>query len=98
MTLREIARIAAADGLTAQEAAKKYGINMYSLRKIICRYDMPQLVTEQERRLEYQFKNMTDQQLQNYKDVLDLPKNRNSGNLERELLNNEFKRRQQNSI
>lgn len=98
MTLREIARIAAADGLTAQEAAKKYGINMYSLRKIICRYDMPQLVTEQERRFESQFKNMTDQQLKNYRDVLDLPKNRNSGNLERELLNNEFKRRQQNPV
>lgn len=94
MTLREIARIAAADGLTAQEASKKYGINMYSLRKIICRYDMPQLITEQERRLENQFKNMSDQQLQTYKEVLDLPKNRGCGNTERELLNNELARRE----
>lgn len=94
MTLREIARIAAADGLTAQEAAKKYGINMYSLRKIICRYDLPQLITEQERKFETQFKNMTDQQLLTYKSVLDLPKNTGCGNTERELLNNELARRE----
>lgn len=93
MTLREIARVSAAEGLTAQEASKRYGINMYSLRKIICRYRMPQLITERERDIEKQFKNMTDAQILNYKSILELPKNKNVGATERQMLSNELARR-----
>jgi hypothetical protein len=93
MTLREIARVSAAEGLTAQEASKKYGINMYSLRKIICRHRMPQLITERERDIETQFKNMTDAQILNYKSILELPKNKDVGATERQMLSNELARR-----
>jgi hypothetical protein len=93
MTLREIARVSAAEGLTAQEASKKYGINMYSLRKTICRHRMPQLITERERGIETQFKNMTDAQILNYKSILELPKNKDVGATERQMLSNELARR-----
>jgi len=93
ISLREIGRLAAADGLTAKEAAEKYGINKYSLRKVLCRYKMPQLITEQERAIVIQVSNMTDQQLKNYSIVLSLPKNKDVSSMEKEYVTNEIQRR-----
>lgn len=93
LTLRQIARVAAAEGMTAREAATKYGINMYSLRKVICRHDMPNLVSDEERDYIRQFSNMNDQQMLNYKAVLELPKNKDKAKVEKELFWLELKRR-----
>jgi uncharacterized protein YfaT (DUF1175 family) len=93
MTLREIARQAAADGLTAEEASEKYKVNKYSLRKIICRYNMPRLATNPERRVQEQFSKMSDQQLENYGKVLQLPKNSGCSKFEKEMFLLEIRKR-----
>lgn len=93
LTLRQIARLAAINGLTAREAANKYKVNMYSLRKTICRYDMPHLISDNERNYITQFSNMTNQQIKSYGAVLNLPKNINRAKVEKEFFMLELKRR-----
>lgn len=92
-SLQEIARLAFIEGLTAQEAGKKWGVNYISLRKVICRYNLPTLVTSYERRIRSFFSNMTDLQLRQYDELLRLPKNADVSQRERDYLKQEMKDR-----
>lgn len=92
-TLQEIARLAYIEGLTAQEAGKKWNVSYISLRKIICRYNMPTLMTTYERNAREQFARMTDIQLRSYEQALRLPKNARVSQKERDYLRDEMKNR-----
>lgn len=93
MTLREIARIAIADGMTATEAGLKYGVPAESIRKTVCRHKMPNLVTEYERTVVEQVSRMNDTQLRSYAQALLLPKNKKVSKTERNVVDEELKKR-----
>lgn len=66
---------------------------MYSLRKVLCRHKMPQLITEHERRIVAQIASMNDKQLKNYSVLLSLPKNKDVSRTEKEYVSKEIERR-----
>jgi transposase len=81
--LRDIARIAYTEGMTAHEAAEKFGVNVLSVRKVVCKHKMPRLLTAQDKHIMRQLKNMNDTQLLSYSNALSLPKNNSVGKAER---------------
>jgi hypothetical protein len=93
MTLAEIYRLAVAEGLTAKQAGKKYGVKPSSLQKIKHRNGFPSLASEWESKYKERFGSMTDQQLNAYYDALCLPKNYSKCQRERETALYELKLR-----
>lgn len=93
LTLRDIARIAYTEGMTAHEAADKFGVNVLSVRKVVCKHKMPRLLTDQDKHIMRQLKNMNDTQLKSYWNALQLPKNMNGGKTEREHVKKELELR-----
>lgn len=93
LTLRDIARIAYAEGLTSNEAADKFGVNVLSIRKAVCKHKMPRLLTEQDKHTMRQLANMNDTQLLSYWNALRLPKNKNTSNSEKDHVKKELERR-----
>ena len=94
MTLAQIYRIAVADGLTARQAGKKYGVKHTSLQKIKHRNGFPPLASEWESRHQDRFSSMTDTQLNSYYNALCLPKNYDRSIRERKACKKEFKLRE----
>ncbi|CAB4144263.1 hypothetical protein UFOVP460_26 [uncultured Caudovirales phage] len=93
MTRREIARIAFAEGMTAKEAGLKYGFSAESIRKVICRFKLPNLVTEYERIVINQVARLNDTQLKSYHTALLLPKNKKVSKIEKNVVAEELKKR-----
>lgn len=93
MTLREIARVALADGLTASEAGEKYGVSAESIRKTVCRHKLPNLVTEYERMVRQQIARLNDTQLKSYHEALMLPKNKKASKSEKIIVAEELQKR-----
>ena len=93
MTLREIARIALAEGMTANEAGLKYGVSAVSIRKTVCRHKLPNLVTEYERTMRQQVARLNDTQLRSYHAALLLPKNKNVSKTEKIVVAEELQKR-----
>lgn len=93
MTLREVARIALAEGMTAKEAGLKYGISAESIRKTVCRYKLPNLITEYERMIITQVARLNDTQLKSYHDALLLPKNKKVSKTEKNVVAEELQKR-----
>jgi transcriptional regulator with XRE-family HTH domain len=75
MTLFEIYRIALAEGLTAKQAAERFGVKASSVSKMKTRHKMPSLKTEFDIKSEAFLNQMPDTQLQSYMKALVLPKN-----------------------
>jgi transposase len=94
MKLVDAYRLAVAEGLTAKEAGKKYGVVPSSLQKIKHRYALPSLASEWESKYKGRFANMTDTQLNSYYNALNLPKNYTKCQKEREAVVAEFKLRE----
>jgi hypothetical protein len=94
MTLAEIYRLAVAEGLTARQAGKKYGVKHTSLQKIKHRNGFPPFVSEWEAKHQSKFANLTDTQLKSYYEALCLPKNFSRSVREREACKKEFKLRE----
>jgi len=92
MKLQEIYRIALADGITAKQAGKRFGVNWKSIVKVRHRYQFPLLKTDSEHEIECQIARMNDTQLGSYLTMLNLPKNSDC-KLERELVVAEFFKR-----
>lgn len=93
MTLAEIYRLAIAEGLTARQAGKKYGVKHTSLQKIKHRNGFPSFTSEWEAKHQSKFASMTDSQLSSYYEALCLPKN-SACVREREACKREFKLRE----
>lgn len=93
MRLSDIYRIAVAEGLTAQQAGKIYGVKPSSLQKIKHRNGFPSLASEWEAKYKERFSSLTDQQLQSYYEALCLPKNYTECKREREAALEEIKLR-----
>lgn len=93
MTLREVARIALAEGMTANEAGLKYGVSAESIRKTVCRHKMPNLVTEYERTVVEQVSRLNDTQLKSYHQALLLPKNQKTSKTEKNVVAEELRKR-----
>lgn len=93
MTLREIARIALAEKLTANEAGNKYGVSAESIRKTVCRHKLPNLVTEYERTVRQQVARLNDTQLKSYHEALLLPKNKKVSKTEKIVVAEELQKR-----
>ena len=91
--MREIARIALAEGMTAKEAGVKFGVSAESVRKVICRFKLPNLITEYERMIIMQVARLNDTQLQSYYKALLLPKNKKVSKIEKNTVVNELKKR-----
>ena len=98
MTLREIYRLAVCEGLTAVEAAEKFGCKSVSLHKVGCKYKLPKLKTEFRKKIDEQIKAMNDTQLCSYWNALKLPKNDKTGYQEREAVKEEIYRRNLDAI
>ena len=94
MSLADIYRIAVADGLTAKQAGRKYGVKPSSLQKIKHRNGFPSLASEWESKHLQKFSGLTDQQLKSYYEALCLPKNYSKCVKEREACLKEFKLRE----
>lgn len=75
MTLLEIYRIALAEGLTAQQAAKRFGVKYQSVAKVKTKHKLPSLKNEWDSAVEEQLEKMNDSQLLSYFNALMLPKN-----------------------
>ena len=93
MRLADAYRLAVAEGLTAKQAGKKYGVKPSSLQKIKHRFKFPSLASEWEFKSQERFSNMTDTQLKSYYEALCLPKNSDCVR-EREYCKREFKLRE----
>lgn len=93
MTLLEIYRLAVVEGLTASEAGQKYSCSKQSLSKIGCRYKMPRLKTELEKRIQRQLESMNDTQILSYYNALNLPKNTRTSQQEKVAVSEELTRR-----
>jgi len=93
MTRREVARVALAEGLTAKEAGLKYGFSAESIRKVVCRFKLPNLITEYERMIITQVSRLNDTQLKSYNEALLLPKNKNASKTEKNVVAEELKKR-----
>ena len=93
LTLRDIARIAFSEGLTSNEAADKFGVNVLSIRKAVCKHKLPRLLTEQDKHIMRQLACMNDTQLLSYWNALRLPKNKNTSGSEKEHVKKELERR-----
>lgn len=93
LSLRDIARIAFVENMTAKEAADRYGVDVKSIRKVVCRHRLPRLVTEQERHVLRQLSCMNDTQLLSYWNALCLPKNKNASKTEKDCVKKELERR-----
>lgn len=93
MTLREIARIALAEGFTASEAGDKYGVSAESIRKTVCRHKLPTLITEYERTVVQQVARLNDTQLKSYHEALLLPKNKKVSKTEKNVVAEELQKR-----
>lgn len=93
MTLREIARIALAEGMTAKEAGLKHGVSAESIRKVVCRFKLPNLITEYERMIISQVSRLNDTQLKSYHAALLLPKNKKVSKIEKNVVAEELKKR-----
>lgn len=91
--MRDIARIAYTEGMTAHEAAEKFGVNVLSVRKVVCKHKMPRLLTDQDKHIMRQLRNMNDTQLKSYWNALSLPKNSKVGKGERGLVQKELELR-----
>jgi hypothetical protein len=94
MTLAEIYRLAIAEGLTARQAGKKYGVKHTSLQKIKQRNGFPALTSELEAKNINKFASLSDNQLNSYYEALCLPKNYSKCVNEREACLAEFKLRE----
>ena len=75
MTLLEIYRIALADGLTAKQAAERFGVKASSVSKMKTRHRLPSLKSVFASNAEASLSQMSDSQLQSYLKALMLPKN-----------------------
>lgn len=75
MTLIEIYRIALTEGLSARQAAERFGVNHQSLAKVKTKHNMPTLRNEWDVRAEKSMLKMTNEQLQAYYNILCIPKN-----------------------
>lgn len=93
MTLREIARIALAENMTANEAGLKYGVSAVSIRKTVCRHKLPNLITEYERTVRQQVARLNDTQLKSYHEALMLPKNKKVSQTEKIIVAEELQKR-----
>lgn len=94
MNLSEAYRLAVAEGLTAKQAGKKYGVKHTSLQKIKHRYGFPSLASEWESKYQDRFSNLNNTQLKSYYEALCLPKNYSKTIKEREACLKEFKLRE----
>lgn len=93
MTLREIARVALAENMTANEAGLKYGVSAVSIRKTVCRHKLPNLITEYERTVRQQVARLNDTQLKSYHEALMLPKNKKVSQMEKIIVAEELQKR-----
>lgn len=93
MTLREIARVALAENMTANEAGLKYGVSAVSIRKTVCRHKLPNLITEYERTVRQQVARLNDTQLKSYHEALMLPKNKKVSQTEKIIVAEELQKR-----
>lgn len=93
MTLREIARVALAENMTANEAGLKYGVSAVSIRKTVCRHKLPNLITEYERTVRLQVARLNDTQLKSYHEALMLPKNKKVSQTEKIIVAEELQKR-----
>lgn len=93
MTLREIARVALSEGMTANEAGLKFGVSAVSIRKTVCRHKLPCLVTEYERTVRQQVSRLNDTQLKSYHAALLLPKNKDASKTEKIIVAEELQKR-----
>ena len=93
MTLLQIYRLAIVEELTAAEAAEKYSCSKQSLSKGGCRYKMPKLKTEAEKRIQKHLSIMNDTQLISYSKALNLTKNLHSSQREKLAVVEELSRR-----
>lgn len=93
MTLLEIYRLAIVEELTAAEAGLKYSCSKQSLSKIGCRYKMPRLKTEAEKRIQRQLSLMNDTQILSYHNALNLTKNARTSQREKLAVVEELSRR-----
>lgn len=93
MTLREIARVALAENMTANEAGLKYGVSAESIRKTVCRHKLPNLITEYERTVRQQVARLNDTQLKSYHEALMLPKNKKVSQTEKIIVAEELQKR-----
>lgn len=93
MTLREIARIALCENMTANEAGLKYGVSSLSIRKTVCRHKLPNLITEYERTVRQQVARLNDTQLKSYHEALLLPKNKKASQTEKIIVAEELQKR-----
>lgn len=84
MNLADAYRLAVAEGLTAKQAGKKFGVNSRSLAKVKSRYGFPTLPSEWEAKYKERFSSLNDQQLKSYYLALVLPKNYENCKRERE--------------
>lgn len=75
MTLLEIYRIALAEGLTAKQAAERFGVKASSVSKMKTKHKMPSLKTDFDIKAEAFLSKMSDTQLHSYLKALMLPKN-----------------------
>lgn len=76
MTLLEVYRIALADGLTAKQAAERFGVKASSVSKMKTKHKLPSLKTDFDIKAEAFLAQMSDHQLQSYLKALMLPKNK----------------------
>lgn len=85
--------MAICEGLTAVEAAEKYGCKSVSLHKVGSKYKLPKLKTEFRKKIDEQICKMNDVQLLSYWKALQLPKNDKTGIQEREAVQEEISKR-----
>ena len=79
--------------MTAKEAGVKFGVSAESVRKVICRFKLPNLITEYERMIITQVARLNDTQLKSYYKALLLPKNKKVSKIEKNTVVNELKKR-----